>query len=72
MAITYTQTHLDALIEALATGAKSVQVGDRKIEYNSQKELLALIAMIQKQLDGVDTTQTSSKNVPYTFSKGGS
>jgi hypothetical protein len=53
MALTFTQADLDALKEAFVTGALEVQIGDRRVKYRSQSELLAAIDMVQNALNGV-------------------
>ncbi len=70
MAIVYTQDDLDAVLEALKTGAEEVQIGDRKIKYRSQADLLKLIASIQQQLEGTATSTTSTTLIQGTYRKG--
>jgi hypothetical protein len=69
MALTFTQDDLDALKEALLTGASRVKVGDREIEYRSQADIRAAIAMVQAYLDGVSTATYSPNVVQSTYSK---
>jgi hypothetical protein len=68
MAIVFTQTHLDKLIEAYTQGVNQVRIGDRMMVFNSPADLLKQIKVIQAQLDGVPTE--SSSNVPARFTKG--
>lgn len=70
MAIVYTQADLDALKEALVTGASEVRVGDRTIRYRSQAELQHLIREITEQLDGVAASDSSANLIKPTYSKG--
>ncbi len=71
MALVFTTTELAAMKAALVTGAKSVQVGDRKIDYRDQSELISLIQMAQNYLDGVPTDVDDNPNVIRpTFSRG--
>jgi hypothetical protein len=70
MAITYTQADLDALNQALLTGAEEVTIGDRKIKYRSQEHLLALIKMVQAAVEGTDQSTDSPNIVQATYSKG--
>lgn len=70
MAITYTQADLDSVKEALLTGATRVRIGDREIEYRSQKDLKALMAEISSYINGQPTSTTSPNNIGATFTKG--
>jgi hypothetical protein len=70
MAITFTQTDLDNLKEALLTGAEEVVIGDRKIRYRSQSHLLQLIKMAQESIEGVATSTTSTSLIQATYNKG--
>jgi len=67
MSISYTQAHLDALKEALLTGASEVRVGDRTIKYRSQKELRELITLVENYLNASTPTVSTTQ---ATFSKG--
>jgi hypothetical protein len=68
MAISFTQQDLDALKAALLTGANEVQIGDRRVRYNSQSEIINLINMISSFLDA--STTTSSKVSQASYKKG--
>lgn len=70
--ITYTQTDLDNLKEALLTGAEEVVIGDRKIRYRGQQHLLQLIKMVQDSINGAisSTTGTAPNLIQATFKKG--
>jgi hypothetical protein len=70
LAITFTQSDLDALKEALLTGALEVQIGERRIRYRSQAEILQVIKAIQTYLDGEDTSEVKPNRIQATFSKG--
>lgn len=70
MAVTFTQTDLDNLKEALLTGAEEVVIGDRKIRYRSQTHLLQLIKMAQEYIDGATMSSTSTSLIQAKFSKG--
>lgn len=71
MPVTFTQDDLDALVSALKTGASKVQIGDRVVEYRSQKDLIAAIKMVQSYIDGVSTTADGSPDIIRpTYSKG--
>ncbi len=63
MALVFTQTDLDNLKAALVSGATKVKIGDREVEYRSQKELLATIQMVQSYLDGTSTDVDDNPNV---------
>lgn len=63
MALVFTQTDLDNLKAAYVSGAEEVQIGDRKIRYKSQKDLLSAIQNVQNYLDGISTDVTENPNV---------
>lgn len=46
----WTQDDLDALNEAIATGALRVRMQDRDIQYRSLADLLAIRKMLEEQL----------------------
>jgi hypothetical protein len=69
MAVTYTQADLDALKDALVTGASEVQIGDRKIRYRSQAELLQAMKIVEAQLTPVSTSVSTSL-IQGTYRKG--
>ena len=46
----YTQTQLDALRQALATGERRVSFADRTVEYRSVEELRAAIREVEAAL----------------------
>lgn len=50
----FTQAMLDALEEAIALGATSVQYGDKKIEYRSIREMLSARDLIRRKLKPID------------------
>ncbi len=71
MALTFTQADLDRLKEAYLTGAREVQVGDRKIVYNSPKDILAAIQVVQEYIEGVSTDVDDNPSIIRpTFSRG--
>lgn len=69
MAIVYTTTDLDNLKVALLTGAQEVQIGERKIKYRSQAELLQMIKIVTAYIDG-ESTSTTSNLIQATYTKG--
>ena len=50
----FTQTQLDTLEAAIATGARTVAYADRTVTYNSLAEMLALRAQMIAELGGGD------------------
>lgn len=70
--INYTQDDLDALKEALLTGATQVTVNGRTIIYRSKKDLMDLIKMIEDQLSGADNSESSTTVVVGGFNRKGS
>lgn len=71
MALVFTQNDLDNLKAALVTGASRVKIGDREIEYKSNKDIMEAIKIVQNYLDGVSTSVDSNPNIIRpTFSRG--
>lgn len=70
MSLGFTSADLVALRAALVTGARKVQIGDRLIEYNSKKDLIELIKMVQDDLNGVSEGDTDPGVIRATFSRG--
>lgn len=68
MAITYTEADLAAAKAALLTGAGEVQIGDRRIKYRTQAELLQLINLIQTAISG--SGGENPNTIQASFSKG--
>lgn len=52
MALVFTQADLDALKAAFVSGTLEVQMGDRRVKYRSQKELVEAMNSIQTYLTG--------------------
>ena len=53
MALTFTEADLENLKQAYVTGATRVKVGDREVEYRSQKDLLEAIKIVEQSLNGI-------------------
>lgn len=70
MAVTYTQADLDALKEALVTGASEVQIGDRRLKYRTQAELLQAMKIVQSFLAAESVTEPSPSLIQATYKKG--
>ncbi len=70
MALTFTQADLDALKAAYVTGAKVVQIGDRRVEYNSPADLLKAISLVQTALDGSTDIEDNPNVIQAGFSRG--
>ena len=54
----WTQTQLDAVEAAIASGELTVRFGDRTVTYRSMDELLKARAVIQEALDAESGTTT--------------
>lgn len=54
----YTQTQLDALQAALASGELRVQFKDRTVEYRSIAELKQAIALVENAINSAGGTPT--------------
>ena len=48
--MSYTQTQIEALQQALATGEHRVSFGDKTVEYRSVEELQAAIRTVESEL----------------------
>ncbi len=60
------QAQLDALKTARATGARSIQFAERKIEYKSDREMAAAISALEAEIAG----QPRAKNIVVRSTKG--
>lgn len=69
--LTFTQADLDNAKDALTSGALEVQIGDRRIKYRSQSEIIELIALITAQINGVSSDDDNPTMIQATFTKGG-
>lgn len=67
--LVFTQDDLDALKEALLTGAEEVQIGDRRIRFRSKAELLDLIKLVQESLEDASDSQINTDVVVGGFRK---
>lgn len=54
----WTQTQLDALEEAIATGAKRVKYADKEIEYGSIREMMQLREAMKRSLGLIEEGST--------------
>jgi len=63
----WTQTDLDEIEKAIATGARRVKFSDREVEYASTTDLLRVRDLIRKTLG---TASEGSGNIYPTHSKG--
>lgn len=64
----FTQSMLDALEKAIATGAKEVYYGDKKVAYQSREEMMATRKLMYDEINGLNSTSKSRKYA--SFSKG--
>jgi len=66
----YTEDDLNALKEALLTGASSIRIGDRQVNFRTTAELKALIKEVQDSLE-IDegSTPVNVSNIKATWSK---
>jgi hypothetical protein len=65
-ALAWTQTDLDKLEAAIATGARRVKYADKEVEYQSIDDMLKARDMIRRDLD----TSVRPARVWANFSKG--
>jgi len=66
----YTQSQLEALEAALASGMLRVSFEGRSVEYRSVEELKKAIAEVKAALAAQDPAQARSRIVKVTTSKG--
>ena len=59
MAVTYTQTQLDALTSAYAQGVLTVEYDGKRITYRSRAEMKEIIDEIQGKVSGNRRRRTS-------------
>lgn len=64
----FTQTQLDALETAIASGTLEVSVGDKKVRYHSLDEMIRLRDVIRNQL-AADSQTPQSRASFATFVK---
>ncbi|HEY0032282.1 MAG TPA: hypothetical protein VGB81_03370 [Devosia sp.] len=62
----YTQAQYDALQSAIASGALTVEYGDKKVTYRSLTEMRAILSEMERDLQ----IGTRSRRVVSTFTKG--
>ena len=55
----FTQTQLDALEAAIASGTLEVRIGDKSVRYHSLDEMIKLRDVIRNQLNADAQTKTS-------------
>lgn len=67
----YTQEDLDNINEAIATGAKTVEIQGRKVEYRSLEEMIAIKKLISDEVNppAPSSDGSSVNKVTPTFSK---
>ena len=67
----WTQTQLDALDEAIATGARTVTVDGKTVTYGSVGEMLRLRKVMSREVNGTGTAQ-QVRRVEFGRAGGGS
>lgn len=65
----FTESEYRTLCKAIAQGALTVEYGDKKVTYRSQKEMLELRDMMKQDL-GLNGTNQNNGRRYATFSKG--
>mgnify|MGYP000476109514 CR=1 FL=1 len=65
----FTQKHIDAIDEAIATGELEVNFGDRKVKYRSIAELKTAKRHIVGQIRGTTKSSSSIKTYRINVSK---
>jgi roadblock/LC7 domain-containing protein len=63
--MSYTQTQLDALQAALASGTLRVTYDGKTVEYRSVDELSKAIKIVQSALQGAGTTRVTHMHPAY-------
>jgi len=70
MALTYTADDLASAKAALVSGTLEVQIGDRRVKYRTQKELIELIQLMETAIAG-SSAGASPKMIKAGYSRGG-
>lgn len=70
MALTFTESDLAALKAALLSGASEVSIGDRRVKYKTQKELIEAIRMVEAYLNQSGGSSVVTQTIAPTVSKG--
>lgn len=70
--MSWTQTDVDNLKEAIASGAAEIQFSDRRIKFRSKQEMLDLLKLMQDDIAGSNDANSEevSKFQSVDFSKG--
>jgi hypothetical protein len=64
----FTQTDIDTLEQAAASGEKRVRFADREVEYRSIDELLRALALARSEVQS--TAGTRTRQIHFSTSKG--
>ena len=67
--MSYTQEDISELKRALATGATSVKIADRIINYRSVEEIQRILSIIENEIAG-NTNANSIKPYYVSYNKG--
>jgi hypothetical protein len=67
--MSWTQTELDALKKAYASGTLRVRFDDKSVEYGSEADLLRRIRVIEREINSSAGSKRSNRSFA-TFSKG--
>lgn len=69
MAVSYTQTQLDALKAALARGVRTVTTDGNTVTYASTEEMIRVIGIIEREIAAASPSRPSRLHYP-TFERG--
>lgn len=67
--MSWTSTDLTAIESAIASGALSVQFGDRRVQYRSMEELLKARDVIKESIASSGGTSPSIRSTYASFTK---
>ena len=67
--MSWTQTELDALKKAYASGTLRVRFDDKSVEYGSEADLLRRIRVIEREINSSPGNRPANRSFS-TFSKG--
>lgn len=67
----FTQAQIDALKDAIGTGARSVSVDGKTVTYNSISEMLRALRLMEREVNGASSASTI-RRVEFRRTGGGS
>lgn len=66
----FTQTQVDALKAAIASGTKTVAYGDKSITYHDLSSMLEALGIMEAELAAGSGTESTGRSTLASFSRG--